>query len=61
MVLVGPPVAAAVTDEAIAAKLTPMLSEMSLSAAARAAADELGVARTRAYEIGIALKRLGGG
>jgi 16S rRNA (cytidine1402-2'-O)-methyltransferase len=61
VVLVGPPVAAAVTDEAIAAKLTPMLSEMSLSAAARAAADELGVAKTRAYEIGIALKRLGGG
>ena len=61
VVLVGPPPAAAVTDEAIAAKLTPMLSEMSLSAAARAAADELGVAKTRAYDIGIALKRLGGG
>jgi 16S rRNA (cytidine1402-2'-O)-methyltransferase len=61
VVLVGPPVAQAVTDEAIAAKLTPMLSEMSLSDAARAAADELGVAKARAYDIGIALKRLGGG
>ena len=60
VVLVGPPAAEAVTDEAIAAKLTPMLSEMSLSAAARAAADELGVAKARAYDIGIALKRLGG-
>jgi len=61
VILVGPPVAAAVTDEAIAAKLTPMLSEMSLSDAARAAADELGVAKSRAYDIGIALKRPGGG
>jgi 16S rRNA (cytidine1402-2'-O)-methyltransferase len=60
VVLVGPPAPAAVTDEAIAAKLTPMLSEMSLSAAARAAADQLGVAKARAYDIGIALKRLGG-
>jgi 16S rRNA (cytidine1402-2'-O)-methyltransferase len=60
VVLIGPPAAEAVTDEAIAAKLTPMLSEMSLSAAARAAADELGVAKARAYDIGIALKRLGG-
>jgi len=61
VVLVGPPAAAAVTDEAIAAKLTPMLTEMSLSDAARAAADELGVAKARAYDIGIALKRSGGG
>jgi 16S rRNA (cytidine1402-2'-O)-methyltransferase len=61
VVLVGPPVAAAVTDEAIAAKLTPMLSEMSLSDAARAAADELGVAKARVYDIGIALKRPGDG
>jgi len=57
VVLVGPPVAQAVTDEAIAAKLTPMLSVMSLSDAARAAADDLGVAKARAYDIGIALKR----
>jgi len=56
VVLVGPPVAQTVTDEAIAAKLTPMLSVMSLSDAARAAADDLGVAKARAYAIGIALK-----
>jgi 16S rRNA (cytidine1402-2'-O)-methyltransferase len=56
-VLVGPPLAEAVSDEAIAAKLTPMLSEMSLSDAARAAADDLGVAKARAYNIGVALKR----
>jgi 16S rRNA (cytidine1402-2'-O)-methyltransferase len=57
VVLVGPPVAQAVTDEAIAAKLTPMLSVMSLSEAARAAADDLGVAKARVYDVGIALKR----
>jgi 16S rRNA (cytidine1402-2'-O)-methyltransferase len=57
VVLVGPPVAQAVTDEAVAAKLTPMLTEMSLSDAAKAAADELGVAKARVYDIGIALKR----
>jgi 16S rRNA (cytidine1402-2'-O)-methyltransferase len=57
VVLAGPPVAEAVSDEAIAAKLTPMLSVMSLSEAARAAADDLGVAKARAYDIGIALKR----
>ena len=61
VVLVGPPSAAAVTDEAIAAKLTPMLTEISLSDAARATADELGVTKARAYAIGIALKRSGGG
>jgi 16S rRNA (cytidine1402-2'-O)-methyltransferase len=56
-VLVGPPLPQAVTDEAIAAKLTPMLSVMSLSDAAKAAAEELGVAKARVYDIGIALKR----
>ena len=57
VVLVGPPVPQAVTDEAIAAKLTPMLPVMSLSDAAKAAADDLGVSKARAYDIGIALKR----
>jgi 16S rRNA (cytidine1402-2'-O)-methyltransferase len=57
VVLVGPPLPQAVTDEAIAAKLTPMLSVMSLSEAAKAAADDLGIAKARAYDIGVALKR----
>ena len=57
VVLVGPPLAQAVTDETIAAKLTPMLPVMSLSDAAKAAADDLGVTKARAYDIGIALKR----
>jgi 16S rRNA (cytidine1402-2'-O)-methyltransferase len=60
-VLVGPPFPQAVTDEAIAAKLTPMLSVMSLSEAAKAAADDLGIAKARAYDIGVMLKRRAGG
>jgi 16S rRNA (cytidine1402-2'-O)-methyltransferase len=61
VVLVGPPLPAAVTDADIAAKLTPMLPVMGLSDAAKAAADDLGVAKARAYEIGVALKRQAGG
>jgi 16S rRNA (cytidine1402-2'-O)-methyltransferase len=61
VLLVGPPVAERVSDEAIAAKLTPMLSVMSLSDAAKAAADDLGVPKARAYDIGIALKQRGRG
>jgi 16S rRNA (cytidine1402-2'-O)-methyltransferase len=57
VVLVGPPLPQAVTDDTIAAKLTPMLSVMSLSDAAKAAADDLGVAKSRVYDIGVALKR----
>jgi 16S rRNA (cytidine1402-2'-O)-methyltransferase len=59
VILVGPPLPAAVTDTEIAAKLTPMLPVMSLSEAAKAAAEVLGVAKARVYEIGIALKRQG--
>ena len=57
VVLIGPPQAEVITDAAIAAKLTPMLPAMSLSDAARAAADDLGVPKARVYDIGIALKR----
>ena len=57
VLLVGPPLPAEVTDADIAAKLTPMLPVMSLSDAARAAAEDLGVAKGRVYEIGVALKR----
>jgi 16S rRNA (cytidine1402-2'-O)-methyltransferase len=60
VVLVGPPLPTAVTDADIAAKLTPMLPVMSLSDAAKAAAEALGVAKSRVYEIGVALKRQAG-
>jgi 16S rRNA (cytidine1402-2'-O)-methyltransferase len=57
VLLVGPPLPADVTDADIAAKLTPMLPVMSLSDAAKAAAENLGVAKGRVYEIGVELKR----
>jgi 16S rRNA (cytidine1402-2'-O)-methyltransferase len=61
VVLVGPPLAEAVTDEAIAARLEPLLSTMSLRDAARAVAEELGVARSRVYHLGLVSKQDGVG
>lgn len=57
VILVGPPVAGEVADEAIAARLEPLLDEMSLSEAAKAVAEMLGVAKARAYDVGLALKK----
>jgi 16S rRNA (cytidine1402-2'-O)-methyltransferase len=57
VVLVGPPMPEAVKDDAIAARIEPLLDEVSLSDAARTVADALGVARARAYDIGLALKK----
>jgi 16S rRNA (cytidine1402-2'-O)-methyltransferase len=57
VILVGPPVAGTVTDEAIAAKLEGLLTAMSLSEAAKAVADDLGVAKGRIYDIGVELKK----
>jgi 16S rRNA (cytidine1402-2'-O)-methyltransferase len=57
VVLVGPPLGEAVTEEAIAERLAPLLGEMSLSEAAKAVADALGVAKGRAYDVGLALKK----
>jgi 16S rRNA (cytidine1402-2'-O)-methyltransferase len=61
VILVGPPAAEAVTDETIAARLVPLLETMSLRDAAKAVAGELGVSRTRAYDLGLALKLSSGG
>jgi 16S rRNA (cytidine1402-2'-O)-methyltransferase len=61
VIIVGPPPAEEVTEEAIAARLAPLLGEMSLSEAARTVADALGVARGRAYDVGLALKKAGSG
>ena len=57
VVLVGPPLERAVMDETIAEKLEPLLDRMSLSEAAKAVADMLGVAKARAYDVGLALKK----
>jgi 16S rRNA (cytidine1402-2'-O)-methyltransferase len=57
VILVGPPAAEPVTDAAIAARLEELLAHMSLRDAAKTAADELGVPKSRAYDLGLALKR----
>lgn len=57
VVLVGPPTAAEVTDADIESRLSEALGEMSLRDAARAIADELGVAKARVYDLGLAMKR----
>lgn len=57
VVLVGPPLAQPVTDDAIAARLEPLLGQMNLSEAAKAVAEMLGVAKGRAYDVGLTLKK----
>jgi 16S rRNA (cytidine1402-2'-O)-methyltransferase len=57
VILVGPPLEAPVTDEAISARLEPLLAEMSLSDAARTVAQDLGVPRGRVYDLALSLQR----
>src|SRR5439155_1159868 len=57
VMVIGPPIAAAVTDATISARLAPLLAEMSLSDAARAVAHELGVPRGRVYDLALSLQR----
>jgi 16S rRNA (cytidine1402-2'-O)-methyltransferase len=56
VILVGPPRALPVADEAIAARLAPLLPHMRLGDAARAVAAELGVPRARVYTVALALR-----
>jgi 16S rRNA (cytidine1402-2'-O)-methyltransferase len=60
VILVSPPVAEEVADETIAARLEVLLADMSLRDAAKAVAEELGVPKSRAYDLGLALRRRGG-
>jgi 16S rRNA (cytidine1402-2'-O)-methyltransferase len=57
VVLVAPAPPETVTDAAIIARLEPLTARMSLSDAARLVADELGVPKARAYDLGLALRR----
>lgn len=59
-IVVGPPEAAGATDEDIRVRLTSALQTMTLRDAAKATAEALGVPKTRAYDIGLAMKREGG-
>lgn len=61
VVVVAPPSAGEVSDDAIAGALTAALADMRLKDASRAVADALGVARSRVYEIGLKLKSAGAG
>jgi 16S rRNA (cytidine1402-2'-O)-methyltransferase len=60
VIMVAPPSAAVdVTDEAIIARLAPMLAEMSLKDAVAEVAEALDVAKSRVYDLGLALKKKG--
>jgi 16S rRNA (cytidine1402-2'-O)-methyltransferase len=53
VILVGPPVAVEVTDDAIRARLTEARQTLSLRDASRAVAEAMGVPRSRVYELGL--------
>jgi 16S rRNA (cytidine1402-2'-O)-methyltransferase len=57
VILVGPPQEAAVTDDAISARLVRALEEMSLRDAAKAVADALGVPKSRVYDLGLRTRK----
>ncbi len=57
VILVGPPERRDIADSMITTRLAAVLGEMTLRDAAKAVSDELGVARTRVYDLGLALKR----
>jgi len=57
VVLVGPPVAAEISDEQILAQLEAALVRMSVRDASREVAEALGVPRTRVYDLALKLKR----
>jgi 16S rRNA (cytidine1402-2'-O)-methyltransferase len=56
VLVVGPGRAEPVSDETINARLAEALEGMSLKDAAKALADELGVAKARIYGLGIKAK-----
>jgi 16S rRNA (cytidine1402-2'-O)-methyltransferase len=59
-IVVGPPGAADVSDEKIRSQLTTALRTMTLRDAAKSVAEGLGISKSRAYDIGLAMKRDGG-
>lgn len=53
VIVVGPPVKQDLSDDDITARLLPALQEMSLRDAAKAVAEELGVPKSRVYDLGL--------
>jgi 16S rRNA (cytidine1402-2'-O)-methyltransferase len=56
-IVVGPPLAATITDEAIAERLIPLRETLSLRDASRSLAETLGVPKSRVYDVGVKMKR----
>jgi len=56
VILISGPVATEIADETISQSLRRVLPQMKLRDAARQVADELGVSKTRAYDLGLKLK-----
>lgn len=56
VILVAPPGPTSISDDDVAEQLTTALASMSLKDAAKKIADELGIPKTRVYEIGLGLK-----
>lgn len=56
VLVVGPPVAQAVSDDVISVRLDEMLGEISLKDAAKTIAGELGVPKSRVYALGVKAK-----
>jgi 16S rRNA (cytidine1402-2'-O)-methyltransferase len=57
VILIAPPKQQAATDEQIEQRLREALLDLSLRDAAKAVAEDLGIPRNRAYELGLALKQ----
>jgi 16S rRNA (cytidine1402-2'-O)-methyltransferase len=57
VIVVGPPEAQSASDDDIAADIAPLLADMTLAEAAKTVAEKLGVPKSRAYDIGLLLKR----
>ncbi len=56
VILIGPPLATSADEETVVAALTEALKTQSVSRAARAVADALGVPRARAYALALTLR-----
>lgn len=57
VILVGPPVETEVGDDVVAARLGEALGTMSLRDAAKVVADALGIPKSRAYDLGLKLRK----
>ena len=57
VIIVGPPLAVAVADAAIAERLVSLMGAISLSDAVKTVAEELGVPRKRVYDLALARQR----